>query len=454
MEFFDEDSESEWSEDDQEMFGLFSSQKFNNIREVMADARDNYNFDFYGFAKQHSLDQYGCIRMINYIRSETRKRTNPETLVLSLLPKLSFLEDDKYYKPVLENDAVLLGFDLKDRTPTTDDDDEKTEKYSSPLPTIHESAKESDEIHENEPISPFSHQETDEYTKLLHKIESLTQMVRDQAVLSAQQEIDSLRAINQSLTDQVEQMKCTFRRVVLEEDVHSQKLSQNVHDSRYFDSYARTSIHEEMLRDTQRTSAYRDFMMQNAEIFKNKVVMDVGCGTGVLSIFAAKAGAKHVIAVDMSDIAKKAKLIIKNNGFEDRITVIQDKLENIKTLPNGIDKVDILISEWMGYFLLYESMVSSIIFARDHFLKMDTMNGDHEVNRVFPNEASLFIAGFDFDGMNLKFWRDECYDIDMSEMYRRPQTLSEPLIIAIESEFIRTQSTCFKVETLCCTGCM
>merc|ERR1719228_2594100 len=128
----------------------------------------------------------------------------------------------------------------------------------------------------------------------------------------------------------------------------------------------------------------------------------------------------------MSDIAKKAKLIIKNNGFEDRITVIQDKLENIKSLPNGIDKVDILISEWMGYFLLYESMVSSIIFARDHFLKMDTMNGDHEVNRVFPNEASLFIAGFDFDGMNLKFWRDECYDIDMSEMYRRPQTLSEP----------------------------
>ena len=448
MEFFDEDSESEWSEDDQEMIGLFSSKKFNNIREVMTDARDNYNFDFYAFAKQHSLDQYGCIRMINYIRSEIQKKTNPETLVLSLLPKLVFLEDDRYYKPVLENDSVLFGFDLKDGSPTTnqDDDDEKTGKYSSPLSPIPESAKETEDIHEIQPAAQ-SEDGSNEYMKLLHKIESLTQMVRDRSTSSEQREIDSLLAINQKLTDQVEHMKRSFRRVVLEEGVHSHSVSQKVYDSRYFDSYARTSIHEEMLRDTQRTCAYRDFIMQNGDVFKDKVVMDIGCGTGVLSIFAAKSGAKHVIAVDMSDIAKRAKMIIKNNGFEGKITVIQDKLENIKHLPNGIDKVDVLISEWMGYFLLYESMVSSVIFARDHFLKMNNgVDGMSGMNRIFPNEASLFMAGFDFDAMNLKFWRDECYDIDMSVMYQRPKTVSEPLIIAIESEYIRTQSTCFKVE--------
>ena len=98
-----------------------------------------------------------------------------------------------------------------------------------------------------------------------------------------------------------------------------------------------------MLRDKSRTLAYKDFIMGNSDFFKDKIVMDIGCGTGVLSIFAAKSGAKHVIAIDMSNIAKKAKVIIKNNGLQNKITVIQNKLEDIKSLPNGIEKVDIII---------------------------------------------------------------------------------------------------------------
>merc|ERR1712129_485562 len=118
-----------------------------------------------------------------------------------------------------------------------------------------------------------------------------------------------------------------------------------------------------------RTLAYKHFIETNAQFFKDKIVMDVGAGTGILSIFAAKAGAKHVIAIDCSDIAKKAQTIIKNNEFADKISIIQQKVEDIKALPHGIDKVDIIISEWMGYFLLYESMLSSVLFARDKWLK-------------------------------------------------------------------------------------
>ena len=62
----------------------------------------------------------------------------------------------------------------------------------------------------------------------------------------------------------------------------------------YFDSYAHFGIHEEMLKDTVRTTAYRDAMLNNPHLFKDKVVLDVGCGTGVLSMFAAQAGARHV----------------------------------------------------------------------------------------------------------------------------------------------------------------
>ena len=58
-----------------------------------------------------------------------------------------------------------------------------------------------------------------------------------------------------------------------------------------------TGIHEEMLKDTVRTGSYRAAIVNNAHLFKDKLVLDVGCGTGILSMFAAKAGAKHVVGV-------------------------------------------------------------------------------------------------------------------------------------------------------------
>ena len=75
----------------------------------------------------------------------------------------------------------------------------------------------------------------------------------------------------------------------------------------YFDSYAHFGIHEEMLKDEVRTLTYRNSMWHNKHLFKGKVVLDVGCGTGILFMFAAKAGAKQVIGVDMSSIVDHAK---------------------------------------------------------------------------------------------------------------------------------------------------
>lgn len=78
-----------------------------------------------------------------------------------------------------------------------------------------------------------------------------------------------------------------------------------------------------MINDKVRTASYASyakFILSNPEVFKDAVVMDVGCGTGILSLFAAKAGAKRVFAVDASDIAEKAEKIVKANELTDVIT--------------------------------------------------------------------------------------------------------------------------------------
>jgi len=77
-----------------------------------------------------------------------------------------------------------------------------------------------------------------------------------------------------------------------------------------------------MLKDTVRTDAYRDFIYENKQVFKDKIVLDVGCGTGILSMFCAKAGAKMVIAVDNSDIIDKARENVFENGLADTVKYV------------------------------------------------------------------------------------------------------------------------------------
>ena len=103
----------------------------------------------------------------------------------------------------------------------------------------------------------------------------------------------------------------------------------------YFDSYSHHAIHEEMLKDEVRTRTYEMAIMQNSHLFEGKTVLDVGCGTGILSMFAAKAGAKHVYGIDCSSIVEQARKIVDINGFSDQITILKGKVRLVQHGAEG-----------------------------------------------------------------------------------------------------------------------
>ncbi|KAL8933140.1 MAG: hypothetical protein Q9216_006508, partial [Gyalolechia sp. 2 TL-2023] len=181
-------------------------------------------------------------------------------------------------------------------------------------------------------------------------------------------------------------------------------------------------------KDEVRTKSYRDAIYQNKHLFKDKVVLDVGCGTAILSMFAVKAGAKHVIGVDMSTIIEKAQDIVDVNGMSTKITLLQGKMEEVK-LP--FPQVDIILSEWMGYFLLYESMLDTVLYARDQYLAPEGL--------IFPDKATIFLAGIEdgeYKDEKIGFW-DNVYGFDFSPL--KDTALTEPLVDTVEMKACVTE---------------
>lgn len=173
------------------------------------------------------------------------------------------------------------------------------------------------------------------------------------------------------------------------------------------EEYARLSMHRWMLGDEVRNEAYRRAI---AEVVRpGDTVLDMGAGSGILSIFAAQSGATKVYAVERTDIAGFARELIERNGLSARIEVIQSDLEDIHLTT----KVDVLISEWMGGFGVDENMLAPLVMARDRWVRP---GGKIIPGRVTAMLAPMWVEEFDDD---LSHWRARPHGVDLDLIAER-----------------------------------
>jgi type I protein arginine methyltransferase len=127
--------------------------------------------------------------------------------------------------------------------------------------------------------------------------------------------------------------------------------------------YAEIEVHRTMICDRIRTEGFRRAI--DSVVRPGDIVLDVGAGTGILSLFAARAGAARVYSVERTTVAVLAQELAAANGVAEIIHVIHGDIMDIE-LP---ERVDVIVSEWLGGFGIDEGMLVPVIAARDRWLK-------------------------------------------------------------------------------------
>jgi protein arginine N-methyltransferase 1 len=164
-------------------------------------------------------------------------------------------------------------------------------------------------------------------------------------------------------------------------------------------------VHRGLLQDTARTNALREAIRRS--VTPDSVVLDLGTGSGILSFFAAEAGARRVFAVDATHSADLASFLSRHLGFADRIQVIHDRSTNIE-LP---ERANMLVTETLGAFGFNEQILSSVVDARARLLTADAV--------IIPRRMDLYLVPVDDASIferRVNWWNDKPYGFDFSPL--------------------------------------
>lgn len=186
-------------------------------------------------------------------------------------------------------------------------------------------------------------------------------------------------------------------------------------------------LHQQnMMQDTVRTGTYQNAFLTHKIDFQDKVVLDVGTGSGILAFFAVQAGARLVYAAEASGMAKHAETLVKRNGMEGKIIVVNKVVEEME-LP---EKVDIIVSEPIGFMLVHERMIETYLVARDKWLKPGGL--------MFPNAGEIVMCPFTDENLyneqlaKTSFWSSstDFYGMDLTSLTEAAQAefFAQPVV--------------------------
>jgi tetratricopeptide (TPR) repeat protein len=126
--------------------------------------------------------------------------------------------------------------------------------------------------------------------------------------------------------------------------------------------------HFEMLADLSRNQGYEEAINRNVKA--GQTVLDIGTGSGILSMMCARAGADKVYSCEtIADIAEAAQEVIVDNGFEERIEIFHTRSNNLKVGKQLPEKADVLVSEILDTGLLGEGVLPALRHAKENLLK-------------------------------------------------------------------------------------
>ena len=163
------------------------------------------------------------------------------------------------------------------------------------------------------------------------------------------------------------------------------------------------NYHLSMLIDNVRTDAYRQAI--GKVVRHGDVVVDIGCGSGILSFLACRAGAKHVYAIESEAVIEIAKLVAAQNEMQHKITFLKDVSFHVE-LP---EKADVIVTETMGTFGFEEGILGSLTDARDRFLRKG--------GSLIPQRLELYLVPVEmpqFYQHVIDFWITGCHGLDFS----------------------------------------
>lgn len=211
-------------------------------------------------------------------------------------------------------------------------------------------------------------------------------------------------------------------------------------DEQYFDSYGDMSVHRLMLQDRPRMEFYHAALSDRSRI-KGKVLADIGAGTGILSMWGVCHGnARHCFAFEASPLSSVLRQIASDNGVGDEhLTVIARRVEAV--IAEGVDTfidsnrwllteggIDVVVSEWMGFYLVHECMLPSVVAARDFFQQVNdaiaSRNGTTNVKTLsmIPDTAAIYAAP-----VNLNALRSLGYESVYNSAVNHPTAVDTPL---------------------------